>query len=59
MGYEFFGEKFIFPSAPFPGINNDQSLTQERFPNVSDNRFFQAEKLPEKRCQQRRILKVP
>ena len=27
MGYEFFGEKIIFPSAPVPGINNDQSLT--------------------------------
>ena len=28
MGYEFFGEKIIFPSAPVPGINNDQSLTK-------------------------------
>ena len=27
MGYEFFEEKIIFPSAPVPGINNDQSLT--------------------------------
>ena len=26
MGHEFFGEKIIFPSAPVPGINNDQSL---------------------------------
>ena len=26
MGSEFFGEKIIFPSAPVPGINNDQSL---------------------------------
>ena len=26
MGYEFFGEKIIFPSALVPGINNDQSL---------------------------------
>ena len=26
MGYEFFEEKIIFPSAPVPGINNDQSL---------------------------------
>ena len=26
MGYEFFGEKIIFPSAPDLGINNDQSL---------------------------------
>ena len=26
MGYEFFGEKIIFPSAPVPRINNDQSL---------------------------------
>ena len=28
MGYEFFGEKITFPSAPVPGINNDQSLKQ-------------------------------
>ena len=27
MGYEFFGEKIIFPSTPVPGINNDQSIT--------------------------------
>ena len=26
IGYEFFGEKIIFPSAPVSGINNDQSL---------------------------------
>ena len=26
MGYEFFGEKIIFPSALVPGIDNDQSL---------------------------------
>ena len=26
MGYEFFGEKIIFPSAPVPSIDNDQSL---------------------------------
>ena len=26
MGYEFFGEKIIFPSTPVPGLNNDQSL---------------------------------
>ena len=26
MGYEFFCEIIIFPSAPVPGINNDQSL---------------------------------
>ena len=26
MGYEFFGEKIIFPSTLVPGINNDQSL---------------------------------
>ena len=26
MGYEFFGEKIIFPFAPVQGINNDQSL---------------------------------
>ena len=30
--------------------------TQERFSNFSINRFFQAEKLPEKLCQQGRIL---
>ena len=33
MGYEFFGEKIIFPSAPVPGINNDQSLTQQHEKN--------------------------
>ena len=27
MGYEYFGEKIIFPSTPVPGVNNDQSLT--------------------------------
>ena len=26
MGYEFFGEKGMFPSASVPGIYNDQSL---------------------------------
>ena len=26
MGYEFSGEKIIFPSTPVPGANNDQSL---------------------------------
>ena len=26
IGYEFFGEKIIFPSTPVLGINNDQSL---------------------------------
>ena len=31
MGYEFFGEKIIFPSAPVTGINNDQSLTLSMF----------------------------
>ena len=31
-------------------------VTQERFSNFSNNRLFQAEKLPEKRCQQGRIL---
>ena len=31
MGYEFFGEKLIFPSAPVPGINNDQSLSFDGF----------------------------
>ena len=30
MGYEFFGEKIIFPSAPVPGVNNDQSLTHKK-----------------------------
>ena len=28
MGYEFFGEKIIFPSTPVPGLNNNQSLTE-------------------------------
>ena len=27
MGYEFFGEKIMFPSTSVPSINNDQSLT--------------------------------
>ena len=31
-------------------------FTQERFSNFSNNRFFQAEKLPEKPFQQGRIL---
>ena len=31
MGYEFFGEKIIFPSAPVPGINNDQSLIYKKY----------------------------
>ena len=31
-------------------------VTKERFSNFSNNRFFQAEKLPEKLCQQGRIL---
>ena len=31
-------------------------FTQERFSNFSNNRLFQAEKLLEKPCQQRRIL---
>ena len=30
MGYEFFEEKIIFPSALVPGINNDQSLSSPR-----------------------------
>ena len=29
MGHESFGEKIIFPSAPVPGINNDQSLNNQ------------------------------
>ena len=29
MGYEFFEEKIIFPSAPVPGIDNDQSLKKQ------------------------------
>ena len=33
-----------------------RGVTQERFSNFSNNRCFQAEKLPEKPCQQRRIL---
>ena len=31
-------------------------VTQERIPNFSNNQFFQAEKLPEKPCQQVRVL---
>ena len=31
MGYEFFEEKIIFPSALVPGINNDQSLNYHNF----------------------------
>ena len=31
MGYEFFQGKIIFPSAPVPGINNDQSLISMAF----------------------------
>ena len=26
MGYEFFGEKVVFPFTPVPGVNDDQSL---------------------------------
>ena len=29
MGYDFFHGKIIFPSAPVPGINNDQSLKEQ------------------------------
>ena len=36
MGYECFGEQNIFPSAPVPGINNDQSLM---FSTVLPNLF--------------------
>ena len=32
------------------------AVTQERFSNFSNNRFFQVEKLQEKPCQQGRIL---
>ena len=32
------------------------AFTQECFSNFSNSRFFQAEKLPEKPCQQGRIL---
>ena len=37
MGYEFFGEKIIFPSTLVPGINNDQSLKRmiDQVKNVS------------------------
>ena len=37
MGYEFFKEKIIFPSAPVPGINNDHSLIQHA---CNHNRFW-------------------
>ena len=40
MGYEFFGEKIIFSSAPVPGINNDQSLTDKNdIGNMCANHF--------------------
>ena len=31
-------------------------VTQERIPNFGNNQFFQVEKLPEKPCQQVRIV---
>ena len=38
MGYEFFGEKIMFPSAPVLGINDDQSLNfQVEYATVLDN----------------------
>ena len=41
MGYEFFGEKIIFPSAPVPGINNDQSLIASQLAlKFLDNRLI-------------------
>ena len=36
MGYEFFEEKIIFPSAPVPGTNNDQSLIHR---NLADGKI--------------------
>ena len=41
----------------FARLGGGGGFTQERFSNFSNNRFFQAEKLPEKKtCQQGRIL---
>ena len=35
MGYDFFGEKIIFPSTPIPCINNDESLFSQNFARFS------------------------
>ena len=40
----------------FARLGGGGGVTQERFSNVSNNRFFQAEKLPGKPYQQGRIL---
>ena len=45
MGYEFFGEKIIFPSAPVPGINNDQSLTGNALLIATRKRKIQIQRL--------------
>ena len=41
MGYEFFEEKIIFPSAPVPGINNYQSLIAEMRKIISILNFIE------------------
>ena len=38
MGYEFFKEEIIFPSAPVRGINNDESLNHSNY--VVNTEFF-------------------
>ena len=40
----------------FARLGGGGGVTQEHFSNFSNNPFFQAEKLPEKPCQQGRIL---
>ena len=40
----------------FGSLGGGGRFTQERFSNFSSNRFFQAEKLLEKPCQQGKIL---
>ena len=37
MGYEFFGEKIIFPSTLVLGINNDQSRIILSFPSETES----------------------
>ena len=35
-GYDFFKENFIIPSAPVPGINNDESLMYRRYSIINE-----------------------
>ena len=43
-------------SCTFGSGEGGLGFTQKRFPNFSNNRSFQAEKLPEKSCKQGRKL---